>query len=463
MKTNVFDLGPQRKCFATGATLNRQWRRDRLNELRDLFRSGSARIIEAVREDMGRPATEAYVSEIAPVRAEIALALQCLDRWMRPVRVATPLLNMPATSFHVSRPYGVGLIIGPWNYPAGLILTPLVSALAAGNCAIVKPSEYAPASASALEELISRHFDPAHVRCVTGGKRESAGLIAAGPDFVFFTGGGSAGTSIGRACGERLIPMVLELGGCNPVIIDSLDNLRVAARRIAWGKFFNAGQTCLAPNVCYVPRSLKDAFMREMRAAIHLFYGSDPWQSADFGRIINAMHFQRLAKLMQSAGRVLEGGNLSKTERYIAPTLVDAVPGVNPLLEQEIFGPILPLVWIDSLGEALEDIARRPAPLMVYLFTQDKLAVDRTRMQTRSGALCVNGTIHGAISTHLPFGGVGSSGVGRYHGKAGFDAFSYRRAEMHKKLFPDWSFVYPPYKAPLWIVRTAMRFLLKPL
>lgn len=438
-----------------------RWRRDRLRELEALCHRRAPALLDALKRDMGKPATEAYTAEIAPVLAQIRLARKKLRVWMRRRGERLPLIGAPSRGGWSPRPYGAAVIIGPWNYPAGLLLTPLVSALAAGNCALLKPSDHAPHTARALARAVADHFDPAHVACVAGDSAAGARLIESGPDMVFFTGGAPAGASILQSCARRLIPAVAELGGCNPVMVDGSVDAGVAARRIVWAKFFNAGQTCLAPNACYVTPDARPRLIAAMREAIRRFYGADPCRCDSYARIVNDYHYRRLQRLLQAQSHVIAGGECVRSERCIAPTLIDIDADGGSLLDQEIFGPLLPIRTAGSIADAVRDASSRPTPLAMYLFSRDRAARRLAHMRARCGVLVINGVMDAATATRLPFGGVGTSGMGRYHGKAGFDAFSWSRAVIERRLWPELGFVYPPYRTPPRLIRAAMRVLLR--
>lgn len=447
--------------FATGITRIPEFRYQALTRLARFCRIERDRLTQALAKDMSKPPTEVYTGEIAPVEAEIRHTRRRFRQWMKPTRVATSLLNLPGRSRHYPNPYGTVFIIGPWNYPIGLILQPLVSALAAGNCAVLKPSEQAPETASVLRNRLPEYFDPRHVSCVTGGVSVVKEYIDAGPDMVFFTGGSEAGRHVGEQCARRWIPSVQELGGCNPCIIDSSADIPETARRVAWGKFFNAGQTCVAPNHCFVDERVYSSFVREIRRAITRFYGANPAQSPHFGRICTEKQFDTLVdRLNRRSGELAMGGEYDREKKYLAPTLIRVSEFDNPLLTSEIFGPILPVVSYRHLGNVLSAIQSASPSLAVYVFTRNETSIRLVRDTTKSGSLCINGTMHIIMSTKLPFGGVGKSGMGRYHGKAGFDAFSFSRAELRKHPHLGLPLLYPPYRTPVSIVRQALRWIL---
>jgi acyl-CoA reductase-like NAD-dependent aldehyde dehydrogenase len=451
----------QQRLFHSGATLDAAWRQARLRALECMISENEAMLLDALARDLRKPPVEAYAAEIATTLAEIRTARKHLVRWMRPVGHHPPLFAHPARARHYPLPHGTVLIIGPWNYPLNLVLTPLVSALAAGNCCILKPSEYAPHTARLLATLCDRYFEPAAVACITGDARRTRRLIDTRPDFLFFTGGTATGRAILHRCARLLIPSVMELSGCNPAIIDRDIPITRCTRRIAWAKFFNAGQTCLAPNACFVHESLVDRFTAGMGETIRRFYGHDPRQSDDYARIVNHHHLARLEKLLrQGGGGIVWGGEIDTTDHYMAPTLVRLDDLSSRLVREEIFGPLLPIIPYGNLDEALDAVAHAPDPLVVYLYTRSQRVRERVRRHTRSGSLALNAAFEMVADPGLPFGGVGTSGIGRYHGRFGFEAFSYRRAELSKPLWPEGGLRYPPYRAPFALVKRALRFLM---
>jgi aldehyde dehydrogenase (NAD+) len=450
-------VGRQRTHFASKATVPLARRIGALERLAGALRARERDLLRALKDDLGKSATEGYTSEIGYVLSHIRYAHRHIRRWSHAVRVSTPLVNQPGRSYHYPEPFGVSLIIGPWNYPLGLVCTPLVSALAAGNCAILKPSEHAPATAACVRKMIGDYFDPALVTVVTGGPAATQALINAGLDFIFYTGNSRTGRQVMGAASAHLTPVVLELGGKNPCIVDATASLHQAAERIAWGKFFNAGQTCLAPDFVCAHDTVIDGLQRELASTLTRFYGPDARQSPDYGRIVNATHVQRLRGLL--AGHIpVHGGTIIAEERYVEPTLVRVDNWDDSLLQEEIFGPILPLIAYRHLDDALSRLSRMPSPLAVCCFSTNREVRSHVKRHTRSGTICFNGTLHAFLSSELPFGGVGESGMGRYHGKAGFDAFSYRRAVLEKHPALGATQMYPPYRNSLGFVRLMQRF-----
>lgn len=432
----------QRRYFATGATLPLEFRRTQLGKLKQAIIDRQDAIVAAAKADLGRPEFEAYF-EIATV-TEINLALKKLKSWMKPRRVWAGLENFPASAWVQPEPLGLALIIGPWNYPFQLMMSPLVGAIAAGNCAMLKPSEHAPHTAKVVAELISSTFDPDYINLVEGEAEVSQQLLAEKFDHIFFTGGTAIGRIVMEAAAKQLTPVTLELGGKSPCIVDADIHVKHAARRIAWGKFINAGQTCIAPDYLLVDRRVKEVFLEHLLQSIQEFFGDDPAASPDFARIVNHRQFDRLVPLLES-GATLVGGQCDRDSRYIAPTVLDHVTWEDPVMADEIFGPILPVLTYDSLDQAIDQINAHPRPLALYMFSRDQAKQQQVLRATSSGGVCLNDTVLQVGVTNLPFGGVGNSGMGNYHGKASFDTFSHYRSVLKKSFWLDPSWRYAPY------------------
>lgn len=445
----------QRNFFALGYTRDLDYRQRRLQDLRQAIVEHEGRICEALALDLGKSPFESYVTEIGLCLSEIDCALKQLPRWMKPTSVGLPPTFWPAKAQVRPEPLGVVLILGAWNYPIQVSIAPLVAAIAAGNCAIVKPSEVAPHTSRAIADLIKRAFDPMYVTAVEGGPSVSQALLAQRFDHIFFTGGPVVAKVVLANAVQHLTPVTLELGGKSPCIVEPDVDLQVAARRIAWGKFLNAGQTCLAPDYLLVHESIKAPLMRWLAQSVQEFYGADPSSSPDYGRIVNAYHTERLGNLVRSA-RVLFGGDVSIEHRYVAPTVVDQVDWDHPIMQEEIFGPILPVLTYRDLDGAIAAVNARPKPLAVYLFSNNKTSQDCVLRETSSGGCCINDVIMQGGATALPFGGVGASGMGRYHGKAGFDQLSNPKSIMRRPLWPDIKLRYAPFADKLAIVRKLM-------
>lgn len=445
----------QRRFFRSGATRDLEFRKRQLRTMRDLLEKHEADILEAMRLDLGRPPSEAYTSEIGVLMIEIETALKRLDRWARPKRVRTPWLLFPGASRIEPEPFGSVLVIGPWNYPLQLVLAPAVAALSAGNCVVLKPSELAPATSALIAEMIGGAFDPNVMAVVEGGVEPTQALLKQHFDYLFFTGGTKVGKIVMAAAAEHLTPVTLELGGKNPCIVAAGADIGTAAKRIAWGKFFNAGQTCIAPDFILVEKSAEAAFLGALKAAITDFYGTDPAASPDYARIINERHFDRLASYLER-GDIVAGGRTDRAQRYIAPTVLTGVTWDDPVMADEIFGPILPVFVYDDIDAELSALQQRPKPLALYLFTQDRTLEDKVLRTLSSGGAAINDIFAQMLNLELPFGGVGDSGMGAYHGKAGFDTFSHHRAVVRRSTWIDPSLKYPPYKTPLSLLKRLM-------
>jgi aldehyde dehydrogenase (NAD+) len=433
-----------RRTFSTGRTRPLAWRRAQLERLAALIVEREEALLGALHADLGKPRVEAWPSELGIVLGEIDTALAGLERWAAPEEVHTPWLYRPSSSRVFREPLGVALIIGPWNYPVQLLLSPLVGALAAGNCVVLKPSELSPATSSVLASALPRFLDGEAVSVVEGGPEAARALLDERFDALFFTGGETVGRIVMEAAARHLTPVTLELGGKCPCIVLADARMKVAARRICWGKFFNAGQTCVAPDHILVEQAAEAPLLAHLRRTLARFYGDDPRASPDYARIVNARHLQRLRGLL-GEGEIVVGGTVDEVERYVAPTVIRAVPEDAPVMREEIFGPILPVVAVPDLERALGFVNARPKPLALYLFTEDEGARRRVLGGTSSGSVCVNDTMVQIFNPELPFGGVGASGLGAYHGRAGFETFSHRRAVLERSTRLDVIPRYPPY------------------
>jgi aldehyde dehydrogenase (NAD+) len=449
------DLDPLRRFFQSGATRPYHWRRQQLQLLLQAVRDDEAAIHEALYTDLKKSPEESYATETGLVLAEIRHTLKYLAKWMRPQKVGTNLVNLPAASRIYRDPLGVVLIIAPWNYPFQLSLIPLAAALAAGNTVVLKTYELAPATAAQVEQLLTRIFPPDVVRVVQGdGATVVPSMIRRFRfEHIFFTGSILVGKAIYRLAAEQLIPVTLELGGKSPVIVERDADLRVAARRIVLGKFLNAGQTCIAPDYLLVHADIRDALLRHLQETITAFYGADARNSYDYGKIINERRFDTLLAYL-SDGRVVCGGGYDRDALYIAPTLLDEVAADSPVMREEIFGPLLPVFSYRSIDEAMAFVRQHPDPLALYLFTADK-QIQKTWIEGVSfGGGCINNTDWHFANPHLPFGGIGNSGMGAYHGKYSFDLFTHAKAVMKTPTMIDPAIKYPPFKGKMkWLKR----------
>jgi len=448
-------LRQMRDYYDSGATRSYAFRRQQLLALRQAVLSSEQQISIALHSDLGKSPEEVYGTETGLLLAEISTALKHLRDWMHPVTVATNLVNLPSRSKIFRDPLGVVLIIAPWNYPFQLALIPLVGAIAAGNCAVVKPSELSPATSALMEKIISSIYAPQYVRVLTG---EGAVLVPALMqsfrfDHVFYTGSIAVGKAVYKLAAPELVPVTLELGGKSPVVIEADANLAVAARRIALGKFLNCGQTCIAPDYLLVHETVKDRFLNMLQDTIRQFFGEDPAASYSYGKIINEKQFDRLLGYL-SMGRVVFGGGYDRTRRYFAPTLIDQVALDSPLMTEEIFGPLLPVFGFSRTDEALDLIRRNPNPLAFYLFTASRQTEKQWIEALAFGGGCVNNTSWHFANDHLPFGGIAYSGTGAYHGKYTFDLFSHAKPVMKTPTWIDPSIRYPPFEGKLkWFRR----------
>ena len=435
-----------RATFDSGRTRPLAWRQAQVRGLRRMMDECEDELLAALRADLGRPAVEAFAADIGHTKQELRHIDRHMAGWMRSTKVGVPLTAAPASAWVVPEPLGVVMVIAPWNYPIQLLVEPVAAALAAGNCVLAKPSEVAPTCSALLARVLPMYLDAEAIAVVEGGVEETTALLAERWDHIFFTGSTKVGHVVAEAAAKHLTPTVLELGGKSPTYVHASADLDVAARRIAWGKFFNAGQTCIAPDYVLVDHQVKDALVDKLVSQIGTSFGIDPKSSASFGRIVSARHLDRLHGLLESgAGTVAVGGHVDHDERYIAPTVtVDPSPD-GPLMSEEIFGPILPVLGVDGPSAAKAFIAARPKPLALYVFAERNDVVDDFVATTSSGGVCVNQTLMHLLPPDLPFGGVGDSGSGAYHGKSGFDAFSHRKSVLRKPTKPDLRLLYPPY------------------
>lgn len=414
-------------------------------------------MLAALYADLGKSRHEAYVSEFGYVIGEIRHTLARLHRWMRPERRRAPLFAWPAQAQVRREPFGVALIIGPWNYPLQLLLIPLVAALAAGNTAVLKPSEFAPHTSAVIARLIREIFDEECVALIEGGQDVAEDLLREKFDTIFFTGSTRVGHAVMAAAARHLTPVTLELGGKCPCVVLTDAPMDLVARRIVWGKFMNAGQTCVAPDHVWVDRRAAPALLAALARAVRDFYGENPQKSGDYGRIIHRKHFDRLLAHLRE-GTIHIGGRVDAEDLYIEPTILTGVTRDSALMNEEIFGPVLPVLEFDDVGEWLELQRNQPSPLALYLFTGDRTSQERVLRETRSGGVCINDTMTHIIGRDLPFGGLGQSGMGSYHGRAGFECFTHPRSVLRCSLAFDPSFRYPPPKTPLAALKRLMRF-----
>lgn len=447
----------QRKYFQTGATLPVSVRGDALKRLYGVISGCEKEIHTALKRDLGKSGFESYMCETGLVLEEISYMLKHIHRFSREKNVRTPLAQFHSRSFKKPSPYGVTLIMSPWNYPFMLTLSPLVDALAAGNTAVVKPSAYSPHTSDVILQILSQCFDPEYVAVVTGGRAENTCLLREHFDYIFFTGSQSVGKEVMRNAAEHLTPVTLELGGKSPCIVDKSADIKLAARRIVFGKYLNCGQTCVAPDYIYCHRSVKDKLIKEVQKQIQKQYGKQPLRNPNYGKIINEKHFDRLLGLIDK-NKTVHGGGSDRHALRIEPTVLDNVTFADAVMQEEIFGPIMPILIFDNLDEAIRNINAMPHPLALYLFTSDKAAAKKVTSRCGFGGGCINDTIIHLATTEMGFGGFGESGMGSYHGKVGFDTFSHYKSIVDKKTWIDLPMRYQPYRK---LHEKMIRFFLK--
>jgi aldehyde dehydrogenase (NAD+) len=436
-----------RRSYDSGLTRPLDWRRAQLRQLQRMLSEREGEWLAALATDLRKPAAEGWATDMGAINAEITALHDNLSSWARARPVHVPIRLGVGRARVVPEPLGVVLVIAPWNYPIHLLLLPMAAAIAAGNAVVGKPSELAPATSALMARLVPRYLDEGAVAIVEGGPEETTGLLAERWDHIFYTGNGRVGRIVLEAAARHLTPVTLELGGKSPVIVDRDADLDVAARRIAWGKFLNAGQTCLAPDYVLVHRDVEKPLLAKLTDAVKGFYGDDPRQSPDYARIVDDRHLERLAALLHEVdpARIVTGGQVDAADRYVAPTIVRDASWDEAMMADEIFGPILPVLAVADVDAAVEIVNAHPKPLALYIFTSRPGVADRTIERTSSGGVCVNGTVLQIATPGLPFGGVGDSGMGAYHGQYGFHTFSHDKGVLDRATWFDPWFSYPPY------------------
>lgn len=446
-------LERQRDFFNSNISRETRFRIEQLEKLRKVIQKHEDAILEVLNLDLGKSRMEAYISEVGYIYSEINYMKKNLKKFARPLKVKTPLLYFGGSSYIIPEPMGVVLIMGPWNYPFQLIMAPLIGSIAAGNCTVLKPSEHAPRVSGIINAMVKENFAKDYIAVIEGGVETAQNILENKFDYIFFTGSEVIGKSVMQAAAKNLTPLCLELGGKSPCIVDQDTNILYTARRIVWGKFLNAGQTCVAPDYLLLDRKIKGELLKNIQDILKDFYGDDPRRSADYSRIINEQHFLRLSALLKDA-EILTGGEQLREERYIAPTIIDNISPDHPLMQEEIFGPILPVMDYENLEEVIAFLRNKPRPLALYFFSHNKEKQQKILSETISGGVSINDTIIHITNRELPFGGVGSSGMGNYHGKASFDSFSHHKSVLKNSLLLDIPLKYPPYKVPLkWMRR----------
>lgn len=442
-------VNKQRKFF-------REFRISALKRLRSAVKDYENKIIDALKADLNKSEFEAYSTEIGFVLEEIGFTLKHLKSWVKPEKVKTPITHFGSKSYIYPEPYGVALIIAPWNYPFQLVIAPLIGAIAAGNCAVLKPSEFTPRTSEVLKELIKELYPEEYITVVQGGIETSQALLKEKYDTIFFTGSVTIGKIVMEAASKHLTPVTLELGGKSPCIVHEDAKIELACKRIAWGKFINAGQTCVAPDYVYVHRNIKDKFLEGLKTAIKELYGETPINNPDYTHIVSHKHFDRLVSFL-SDGKIYTGGASDRDNLVIEPTVLTDITWKDAVMQDEIFGPILPVLEYSDISEAIEGIHNHPNPLALYLFTESP-AIERKVLKDISfGGGCINDTIYHLVSPYLPFGGVGTSGMGAYHGKGSFNAFSHKKSILKQTSLFDIPLRYPNFKNGLKFIKYFFR------
>lgn len=444
--------------FLEGETRNIDYRISALKKLKNVIKKYDKEIINALYRDLGKSEFESYGTEIGFVLDSIGNFIKHLKSWAKTKKVRTPIHQFSSKGYIIYEPYGTVLIIGPFNYPFQLLIEPLVGAIAAGNCAILKPSESTPTVSGLVKKIIEETFERNYIRVVEGEKETTSALINSSFDYIFFTGSVPVGRIVMRAAADNLVPVTLELGGKSPVIVDKTANLEIAAKRILWGKLVNAGQTCIAPDYIFVHKDIKESFIEKLKSAAINFYGEDASKSIDYGRIVSIKQFERLALIIEKdKNKVIYGGHSNVGTLYIEPTIIDRVDFQDAVMQDEIFGPIMPILEYEDLEKVIEMINDRPKPLSLYVFTEDKNVEASVLSKISFGGGCVNDTISHVASSNMPFGGVGNSGMGSYHGRDSFETFSHRKSILKKSTSIDIKLIFPPYGNRIKLVRKILK------
>ncbi|MFC3038997.1 aldehyde dehydrogenase [Virgibacillus xinjiangensis] len=449
-------VADQRTYFQHGNTLGYEIRKEQLQKLKQMLKEFESEIYQALKSDLNKSRHETLTTELGFLYSEIDFAIKNLRYWMEPVKAASPLTHKGSKSFILAEPYGVTLIISPWNYPLQLALSPVIGALAAGNCAVIKPSEYSRATSSLLARMIKSTFNPSYITVVEGAKETSEQLLKQRFDYIFFTGSTEVGKIVMKQASEHLTPVTLELGGKSPVIVDKDANINLAAKRIVWGKYTNAGQTCVAPDYLYVHEKVKFKLLKAMKKQIKNFYGREPLKNPDYIRIINHKHYSRLEQYLTN-GTILHGGNTNSETLSIEPTILDKISWDDPVMQDEIFGPILPVLTFSNIEEAVEVIKTKEKPLALYYFSENEKAQEQIIRYLSFGGGSINDTLYHLANPHLPFGGVGASGMGNYHGEYSFQTFSHSKSVLKQSTKFDLPFRYPGGKLTHKVVKRMMK------
>ena len=448
----------EKEYYLSGETLSVKFRIEKLRLLKKVIKDNEEKLLSALKKDLNKSNFEGYVTEIGILYQEIDYAIKNVKKWAKREKKKTDIVYFPAKSYIYKQPYGVVLIISPFNYPIQLAFSPLIGAISAGNCAIIKPSEYAINSAVVIEEIINSTFDKRYINVIDplGGKETVSELLSLKFDYIFFTGSVRVGKIVMEAASKNLIPVTLELGGNSPCIVDRDANIKLSAKRIVWGKYLNVGQTCVAPDYVYVHKAVKEELLKEMVKEIESEYGKDAKKSEDYARIIRKEEVKRLQGYLDE-GEIYYGGEVDIEDRYISPTILTNIKENSKILEEEIFGPILPVYEFQDITEVIEYVNSKERPLALYYFSEDKNKIETVLSSTTSGGVTINDTIIHVSSTHIPFGGVGNSGMGNYHGKASFDTFTHKKSVVKRSTLMEFPFRFPPYKDKLKLIKKLMK------
>ncbi|ARI77138.1 aldehyde dehydrogenase [Halobacillus mangrovi] len=442
----------QKKWFKEGHTRSYEFRKEQLRRIKKMITTFEKPIINALKFDLNKSEFEAYAAEIAFLKTEIDHHLKHLKQWMAPRKVKTPLTHTGSKNYIQKEPYGTVLVIAPWNYPIQLALAPVIGAIAAGNTVIIKPSELTPTVSWVLKKMVEQYFSPHYIAVIEGDKEVTQELLDQPLDYVFFTGSVPVGKIIMEKASKQLIPVTLELGGKSPAIVHKDANIDLAAKRIVWGKYTNAGQTCIAPDYLFVHHEIKASLIKKMKEYIHQFYGDSPLENSDYVKIVNRQHFDRVSAYLED-GTVVAGGGLDENKLMIEPTILDQVSWSDPVMKDEIFGPILPLLTYDNLHEVIGQVNQRPKPLALYYFGENEQDQKEITQSIPYGGGCINDTLYHIINPHLPFGGVGESGIGSYHGESSFYTFTHEKSITKQTTKFDHSFRYPGSSFGLAIIK----------
>ncbi|MDU1322747.1 MAG: aldehyde dehydrogenase [Clostridium botulinum] len=445
-------LKKQKSFFEKGYTKDINFRIKALKKLKHNIKMNETNIFKALKIDLNKSEFETFITEIGIVYDEINGAIKNIKKWSKSKKVKTSITNFLASSYIYNEPYGVALIMAPWNYPFQLIMAPLVGAISAGNCVLLKPSELAVETEKIIVKIIKETFSDEYIGVVTGGVKESEALLKEKFDYIFYTGGINVGKMVMRAAAEHLTPITLELGGKSPCIVDKDANINLAARRITWGKFLNAGQTCVAPDYLVVHRNIKEKLISSIENYIIEFFGENAFESEEYPRIINERHFKRLEGYLKE-GKIISGGKTDISNLYIEPTIIEGIDLKNRIMEEEIFGPIFPIIEFEDIDEVIDIIKNNPKPLALYYFSEDKEKQEFIIKNISFGGGCINDTIMHLSTSTLPFGGVGSSGMGSYHGRTSFETFSHKKSILKKSNLVDIKIRYAPFKGKINLAR----------